>query len=300
MPRDLPAPGADLPEPSPGATDRTDRISGPEAKARLLDLAATRTGDAAKPVDSNLPERRGEELSGPERKARALDRLALGHDGASADVIRRPTAAPQHELTSAERKAILLDQASDRLQRSDRESAGEAELSGGDPEQHRERSVPIGPDRPVPTDLRPPITEKAFNHVLNGEWSRKGKPVGFHSAPEGVPPEGRRVSWAAEPTVEGAYGAKVEFRNESTGEWREKKVRQHTMFPDSWSTEKVRGAVQSAYDEVYDTQISPALRAGSDLSKSKWTGSYEGVHIRFYVEPDGSVRTAFPVIDEED
>ncbi|WP_261555704.1 EndoU domain-containing protein [Frankia tisae] len=293
MPRDLPAPGADLPEPSSGAANRTDRISGPEVKARLLDLAATRARDGSEPVDSADPVdsagsvdpgrsgSRDVPHSRAESKAQALDRRVLGDQVSPADVDRSPPAVLPREPTSAERKVALLDRAHERAKRNDQVAASDTDT-----------------DTARPADRRPPIPEKTFNHLLDGAWSRKGRPVGFHSAPGGFPPADRRLTWTGEPSRSGEYEAKVEFWDESAAEWRPKKVPTHTMFPDSWNTEKVRKAVEETYAEVYDQKIEPALEEGRDVSKEILVGSHDGVQIQFYVGPDGTVRTAFPIKED--
>ncbi|WP_232291704.1 EndoU domain-containing protein [Frankia sp. QA3] len=214
-----------------------------------------------------------------ESKAQALDRRVLGDQVSPADVDRSPPAALPREPTSAERKAALLDWAHERAKRSDQVAASDT-------------------DTARPADRRPPIPEKTFNHLLDGEWSRKGRPVGFHSAPGGVPPPDRRFTWTGEPSRSGEYEAKVEFWDESAAEWRPKKVPTHTMFPDSWNAEKVREAVEETYGEVYDQKIAPALEEGRDVSKEILVGSHDGVQIQFYVGPDGTVRTAFPIKED--
>nr|WP_261574577.1 ABC-2 family transporter protein [Frankia gtarii] len=189
----------------------------PETKARLLDLAATRARDASEPVHpadpvdsagSVDPGRSGSRdvpHSRVESKAQALDRRVLGDQVSPADVDRSPPAALPREPISAERKAALLDRAHERAKRSDQVAASDT-------------------DTARPADRRPPIPEKTFNHLLDGEWRRKGRPVGFHSAPGGVPPADRRLTWTGEPSRSGEYEAKVEFWDESAAEWRPKKV----------------------------------------------------------------------------
>uniref|UniRef100_UPI0021C197F4 EndoU domain-containing protein n=1 Tax=Frankia gtarii TaxID=2950102 RepID=UPI0021C197F4 len=122
---------------------------------------------------------------------------------------------------------------------------------------------------------------------------------GFHSAPDGHPPPDRRITEIEREFPDGTYAARVEFQRPSDGAWQEKKVRNHIMFPDSWSTSKVRQAVQEAYNQAYDKHIAPALADGRKIENQIPKQQVEGVPIRLYVGPDGTLRTAFCEPDEK-
>ncbi|WP_248813456.1 EndoU domain-containing protein [Frankia sp. AgPm24] len=309
--------GAGNPDPEEtSGSDHSADSDRPGASVPKPDQAGVSTDRAGSPAD-----RAGAVLRGPETKAQALDRLVLGPRAAeptprtanpvpheaktvSADDLRRLAPAPAREVSSAERSASLLDQAVARLRQADQRSsaapgpAPQERSSTPAADQSPVREPSTGKDRPTPTDQRPPIPEKVFTHILDGEWNKKGRPTGFHSAPDGVAPPDRRLTRIGDPSPEGVYRAKVDFLEPGSGEWREKKVPKHTMFPDSWSREKVREAVQKSYEDVYDSTLAPMLKRGENLVGEQWRGSYEGVHIKFFVGQDGAVRTAFPDMDE--
>ncbi|WP_391530178.1 hypothetical protein [Candidatus Frankia nodulisporulans] len=176
-------PGASVPKPDQSGVS-TDRLGTPTARA-------------GSPADHT-----GAVLRGPEAKAQALDRLVLGPRTAeptprtanpvpreaktvSADDLRRLAPSPAREVSSAERSASLLDQAVARLRQADQHSSA---APGPAPQERSsipaadsrlDRQPPTGGDRPTPTDQRPEISEKAFNHLLNGgNWSGSALIVG--------------------------------------------------------------------------------------------------------------------------
>ncbi|CAJ64199.1 hypothetical protein FRAAL5566 [Frankia alni ACN14a] len=94
---------------------------------------------------------------------------------------------------------------------------------------------------------------------------------------------------------DGTYHADVEFRHPTTGEWRRKDVPEHTMFPNQWPEQKVRDAVQTTYEKIYDDVIEPRLRNNEEIPKKALRDRYDGVLIQLYVSPSGELRTAFPI-----
>lgn len=121
----------------------------------------------------------------------------------------------------------------------------------------------------------------AVDHFTDGLFNKNDIPVGFHSAPDGVPPVGRRIDEVEAVNNNGTYQAKVSFQAED-GSWVNKPVAVHTMFPNSWTREDAIRAVEQAFD---DKEI---------ISGNLWEGTYNGVIIQGYVAPDGSLITAFP------
>jgi hypothetical protein len=93
----------------------------------------------------------------------------------------------------------------------------------------------------------------------------------------------------------GTYETAAYFRSDASGEWVRKPVNRHTMYPNDWSREEVVSAVQETYEDVYVNQIGPALQRGESVAHSAgWAGDHDGVTIKFYVDRQGAVRTAFP------
>ena len=231
----------------------------------------------------------------------------------------RTAGHPDRTPDRADQKASLLDRLSDdppdqaaetpipRPHRPDDRRTTPSDTPEPPPEPEHTAYQPDRPKRSTDSETEtqpeapdhPKISEKAFTHILDGEWNKRGDPVGFHHAPNGIPPENRRITWTGNKTPEGIYPARVEFRNEKTGEWHPKTVPEHTMFPDHWPREKVSATVQEAYKKIYDEQIGPALEKGRNLRRIELQTRIEGILIRIYTDPSGSLKTAFPVVEEK-
>ncbi|CAO5252667.1 EndoU domain-containing protein [Frankia sp. AgKG'84/4] len=243
----------------------------------------------APPTDAPSPGTRDglSPRSEPERKAALLDNRAAALDRAPAtDKPPTPTNA---------RPTTALDRKLDRL-----EAAALTRRSTPDAPEPPRRPPAERPDTPrsdADGPHAPEIREKVYEHILHGEWNKRGKPVGFHSAPDGQPPTDRRITAAGTRDANGAYSAEVEFRHPTTGQWARKDVPKHTMFPDSWSADDIRTAVQSAYEKAYDRDIAPALRDG--LKPGRIYESHNGLLMQLYVDQDGRLKTAFPTNIEE-
>lgn len=155
------------------------------------------------------------------------------------------------------------------------------------PEAHREsnarRQETPQTSRRVEESLTSTEDETAVDleHVFFGEINRRGKPVGFHSRPGGIDPDGARVIRVLDrPNGVGVYVAKVEIRDRRTGRWFEKTS---TLFPDSLSREEVLAAIRNAHREG---QGSEPFRGPSGL----------GFTIEGYFQ-DGKIATAYPIFE---
>ncbi|MGH7910158.1 MAG: EndoU domain-containing protein [Candidatus Dormibacteraceae bacterium] len=78
-----------------------------------------------------------------------------------------------------------------------------------------------------------------------GSFNRRGQPVGFHHAPNGVCPPGRRIDEVLERFPDGSYRARVSLWHPECG-WVQKR-RASTMFADGWTSEHVMQTGLDAY-----------------------------------------------------
>lgn len=90
-----------------------------------------------------------------------------------------------------------------------------------------------------------PDEQEVARHVLLGGFNKRGRPVGFHHAPNGVAPPGRRIEQILRRYPDGSYQAAVSFWDPRRG-W-VRKGGEHTMFPDNWSRDEVLAAGRDAY-----------------------------------------------------
>ena len=113
----------------------------------------------------------------------------------------------------------------------------------------------------LPEELR-----ELARHVLLGKFNDHGDPVGFHHAPGGRCPPGRRIDKVLERYPDGSYRAEVSFWHPVRGWVRKDKL--HTMFPDDWS---LRG-------EFYMRSAMPAIASASvqDITASSFGGVTPG------------------------
>lgn len=117
-------------------------------------------------------------------------------------------------------------------------------------------------------------------HVFEGEINRSGKPVGFHSRPNGQDPAGARlVAIRDKPNRAGVYTATIEIRDGN--QWKSKFS---SFFPDSMSRNEVTSAVVNAYKNSRDSKAQP-FEGPSGL----------GFTIQGYTSGRGGINTAFPV-----
>ncbi|HEX4966210.1 MAG TPA: EndoU domain-containing protein [Thermoanaerobaculia bacterium] len=121
----------------------------------------------------------------------------------------------------------------------------------------------------------PPIN---VTHIFEGEINARGKPVGFHSRPGGLDPQGARVVRVVDrPNRAGVYTAEVEIRSGS--DWLPKRS---TLYPDRLSRDAVVQAVLHAF----------AARSGGG---EKFRGpSGQGFTIEGYYQ-NGRINTAYPI-----
>lgn len=117
-------------------------------------------------------------------------------------------------------------------------------------------------------------------HVFAGEINRSGKPVGYHSRPDGKDPAGARlVSIRDQPNSLGVYTATIEIRDGD--QWKSKFS---SFFPDSMSRAQVTDAILNAYNKSRDPDAQP-FEGPSGL----------GFTIQGYTSGRGGINTAFPV-----
>lgn len=125
-------------------------------------------------------------------------------------------------------------------------------------------------------------TTPAINlaHVFHGEINRKGKPVGFHSRPNGSSPKGAKVVRVKDgPNKHGVYTATIEIADGSR--WKSKFS---SFFPDSLTQEQVVEAILHAYNK------------SNNPKKQPWRGpSGLGFDIQGYTLSKGDINTAFPI-----
>jgi len=117
-------------------------------------------------------------------------------------------------------------------------------------------------------------------HIFDGEINRKGKPVGFHSRPNGQDPANARIkSIRSKPNSKGVYTANIEIRDGN--QW---KGKFSSFFPDNMSRQQVVDAVMHAY------------KNSKAPSKQPWSGpSGKGFQIQGYTTSRGGINTAFPI-----
>lgn len=117
-------------------------------------------------------------------------------------------------------------------------------------------------------------------HIFDGEINRRGKPVGYHSRPNGQDPETARIkSIRDSPNRSGVYTATIEIRDGN--QWKEKFS---SFFPDSMSRDDVLNAVLNAYNNSNDRNAQP-FEGPSGL----------GFKIQGYTSNKGGINTAFPI-----
>lgn len=105
------------------------------------------------------------------------------------------------------------------------------------------RATPVEQERVIAS--LPVELHHLARHVLLGGFNKRGRPVGFHHAPGGVCPRGRRIDAVLERFPDGSYRARVSFWHPSRG-W-VPKADPHTMFPDDWTSEEVFDLGMEAY-----------------------------------------------------
>ncbi len=117
-------------------------------------------------------------------------------------------------------------------------------------------------------------------HIFDGEINRSGKPVGYHSRPNGQDSANARiVSVRDKPNRAGVYTATIEIRD--GGQWKQKFS---SFFPDSLSR-----------DEVIDV-ILHAYKQRTSGNKQPFSGpSGLGFTVQGYTSSKGGINTAFPV-----
>ncbi|MBX2880039.1 MAG: EndoU domain-containing protein [Granulosicoccus sp.] len=117
-------------------------------------------------------------------------------------------------------------------------------------------------------------------HIFEGEINRSGKPVGFHSRPDGQDPANARlVAVRDKPNRSGVYTATIEVRD--GGQWKSKFS---SFFPDTLSREQVIDAILNAYRNSNDKSAQP-FEGPSGL----------GFTVQGYTSNRGGINTAFPV-----
>lgn len=125
-------------------------------------------------------------------------------------------------------------------------------------------------------------TSPAINqwHIFDGEINRKGKPVGFHSRPNGQDPaRARIVNIKSKPNRAGVYTATIEVQDGQR--WLQKFS---SFFPDNMSREEVIEAVLHAYKNSKNPKAQP------------WRGpSGHQFQIEGYTLSKGDINTAFPI-----
>ncbi len=161
----------------------------------------------------------------------------------------------------------------DRRQARESSEQGATTAQSPPPSAHSNASpAEIDPESDLKSDID-------LDHVFSGEINRRGKPVGFHSRPQGVDPEGARVVKVLDgPNGLGVYVAQVEIRDPDSGRWLSKTS---TFFPDSLSRAEVLSAIQTARREG---QGSEPFRGPSGL----------GFTIEGYFQK-GKIATAYPI-----
>ena len=143
--------------------------------------------------------------------------------------------------------------------------------TGGNASNHAE------PDFPKWSQSEPNINQW---HIFAGEINRSGKPVGFHSRPDGQDPATARVkSIRDQPNRAGVYTASIEIQDGS--QWKSKFS---SFFPDSLSRDDVMQAVLNAYSNSNNPKAQP-FEGPSGL----------GFSIQGYTSDRGGINTAFPI-----
>ncbi len=119
-----------------------------------------------------------------------------------------------------------------------------------------------------------------LHHIFEGEINRSGKPVGYHSRPGGIDPDGAKIVRIRDnPNSNGIYTATIAIRDGN--QWKEKFS---SFFPDSMSADEVTSAVLNAY------------RKSSNQKAQPWQGpSGHGFTIQGYTTSRGGINTAFPL-----
>jgi len=117
-------------------------------------------------------------------------------------------------------------------------------------------------------------------HIFEGEINRKGKPVGFHSRPNGQDPANARVvKIKSKANRAGVYTATIEVRDGDR--WLQKFS---SFFPDHMNREAVNAAVLHAYRNSKNPKAQP------------WRGpSGHQFQIEGYTLSKGDINTAFPI-----
>jgi FAD synthase len=120
------------------------------------------------------------------------------------------------------------------------------------------------------------------HHVFEGEVNKKGNVVGYHHT--GSPTNNSNVDTVTKPPDKnGVYEAQVNV-DKGNGTFGQKRS---SMFPDTWSPDKVKSEIQGAYQNSYHPTGTPP---------NKWEGtSPSGVKIQGYTDPKGNINTSFPV-----
>jgi hypothetical protein len=130
------------------------------------------------------------------------------------------------------------------------------------------------------------ISARTADHITDGYFNSHDVPVGFHSAPDGIAPLGRRINSIVSINKNGTYRAEVSFQKYD-GTWVPKEVEIQTMFPNSWSKSEVLHAVQVAFDNRYM------------IDQTTWEQTYNGVVIQGYLKSrTGELITAFPAPEQ--
>lgn len=143
--------------------------------------------------------------------------------------------------------------------------------------QNSSSSAHSEPDYPKWSKTTPNIN---MWHVFEGEINRSGKPVGFHSRPQGKDPSNARlVAIRDKANRAGVYTATIEIRDGN--QWKSKFS---SFFPDSLSSDEVTSAVVNAYKNSRDPKAQP-FEGPSGL----------GFTIQGYTSGRGGINTAFPV-----
>jgi RHS repeat-associated protein len=141
--------------------------------------------------------------------------------------------------------------------------------------------IPLGPVRTVPG------VQVNEGHLFHGEINRRGNAVGYHHRPGGQDAATARATVVDPPNAQGVYMGRVEVFDPATNTWVRKnspRAYDSSFYPDAWSRDRVLLEVRGAYG------------ARNVTRGNYWEGtSPSGVRIGGYLNPDGSINTAFPI-----